>query len=210
MSIPLSLPGQVPIAIAFAMIVLYATLWYRSYSRLSHVPGPRGWGLSVLPWVHLHTKGRHMHDHYDLSARYGPLVRVAPNTVITSDADALRRISAPRSPYRRSMNYYAMRLNPGKDHIFSTRDEKVHDDLRRKMAAGYSGKENLMLEANIDESILDCDLIDRRYLSTAGSIKPMDLARKISFMVMDIISQVSFDAKFHDLRDDNDNHQYIE
>lgn len=193
------------------LALLYGILWFRSYHRLSHIPGPPGWGLSILPWVRLHTKGRHMHDHCALSTQYGPLVRVGPNTLITSDADTLRRISAPRSSHRRSMNYYAMRLNPGKDHIFSTREEKVHDELRRKMAAGYSGKENLTLEEDVDECILElCGLIDTKYLSTAGAIKPMDLARKISFLVMDIISKASFDAKFHDLRDDNDNHRYIE
>ena len=152
-----------------------------------------------------------MDDFALLSGKYGPLVRVGPNTLITSDADTLRRMSAPRSPYRRSLTYYTMRLNPGKDHIFSTLDEATHDDLRKKMSAGYSGKENLTLESDINQSILElCDLIDRKYLTTAGNIRPMDLARKIAYMTVDIISKASFNAKFNDLRDDNDNYRYIE
>ncbi|KAF7188764.1 Cytochrome P450 monooxygenase [Pseudocercospora fuligena] len=188
----------------------YIASWVRSYQRLSHIPGPTGWGLTVIPWVLVHLKPDMMDQYHQLSKKYGPLVRVGPNTVITSDADVIRKMSAVQSPYRRSMNYYAMRLNPGKDHVFSTRDEAVHNNLRKTMTAGYSGKENLSLENDVDESILElCQLIDNRYLSTAGNIKPMDLARKIGFMVLDVVSKVAFDAKFYDLRDDRDNHGYI-
>ncbi|EME84920.1 uncharacterized protein MYCFIDRAFT_41391 [Pseudocercospora fijiensis CIRAD86] len=147
-----------------------------------------------------------MDQYYQLSKRYGPSVRVGPNTVITF----IRKMSAVQSPCRRSMNYYAMRLNPGKDHLFSTRNEVAHNDLRKTMTAHYSGKENLSLENDVDESILElCHLIDNKYSSTAGNIKPMHLARKISFMVLDIISKVAFDAKFYDLTDDRDNHGHI-
>ena len=206
-----SLSGSLLVDFLILFAVVYVASWIRSYRRLSHIPGPRGWGATVLPWVILHTRPDLMDQFCDLSERYGRLVRVAPNTIITSDGEALRRMSAPRSPYRRNMNYYAMRLNPGKDHIFSTRDEAPHDDLRRKMSAGYSGKENLTLERDINKTILElCELIDSKYLSSAGDVKPMDLARKLQYMTMEIISKASFDSNFHDLRDDNDNYKYIE
>jgi len=206
-----SLTGSSLGDIALLFTIVYGISWFRSYRRLSHIPGPPGWGLSVLPWMKLHTRADPMDQISLLSEKYGPLVRVAPNTVITSDPETLRRMSAPRSPYRRSNFYYAMRLNPGKDHIFSTMDEAAHDELRKKMTAGYSGKENLTLEEDINGAILElCDLIDKKYLTADGNIKPMDLARKIQYMTMDIISKASFDSNFHDLRDDNDNYKYIE
>jgi len=37
----------------------------------------------------------------------------------------------------------------------------------------------------------------------------MDFARKVQFFTSDIMSKLSFDAKFHDLRDDRDNFGYI-
>ena len=151
-----------------------------------------------------------MDQYNELSKKYGPLVRVGPNTLITSDADTIRKMSAAQSPYRRSLNYYAMRLNPGKDHVFSTLDEGVDNSVRMMMAAGYSVKEYLTLERDIDEAILElCDLIDRKYISEAGEQRPMDLARKIGYCVLDIISKASFDHKFNDLRDDQDNYGYI-
>lgn len=192
------------------LVATYIASWIRSSQRLSHIPGPTGWGVTVIPWVSLHFKPDLMDQYYQLNKKFGPLVRVGPNTVITSDADTVRRMSAAQSPYRRSLNYYAMRLNPGKDHVFSTMDEATHNDLRKKMSAGYSGKENLTLENDIDSSILElCDLIDRKYVTTPENVRPMDLAAKIEYMVLDIISKASFDYKFHDIRDDNDNFGYI-
>ena len=103
-----------------------------------------------------------------------------------------------------------MRLNPGKDNIFSTRDETRHEELRRKMAAGYSGKENEFLEHDIDTSLMELiNLIERKYISTRGNIVPMDLARKIQFMTSDIMSKISFDYKFRDLETDSDQWGYI-
>jgi hypothetical protein len=103
-----------------------------------------------------------------------------------------------------------MRLNPGQDNIFSTRDEARHDELRRKMAAGYSGKENMTLEQDIDACLLELvGLIERKYLSVGGEIVPMDLARKIQFLMSDIMSKLSFDYKFRDLESDADQWGYI-
>jgi hypothetical protein len=103
-----------------------------------------------------------------------------------------------------------MRLNPGQDNIFSTLGETRHEELRRKMAAGYSGKENVSLEHDVNTCLLELiDLIERKYISTEGKIVPMDLARKISFLTTDIMSKLSFDYKFHDLQTDSDRWGYI-
>lgn len=191
------------------------TLWtIQTYRRLSHIPGPVSWGLSVLPLFRLHQDGEIYHGLSKMTEKYGPLVRIAPNTLLTSDTDVVRRMSAARSPYTRSDWYFAMRLVPGEDNVLSLLNDKEHDERRRKMAAGYAGKENTTLERDLDECILDlCRLIDTRYAigatDEASQSKPMDLARKIQFLTSDIMSKVSFDAKFHDLRDDNDNFGYI-
>ncbi|KIW94459.1 uncharacterized protein Z519_04435 [Cladophialophora bantiana CBS 173.52] len=193
------------------LVVTYISSWLRSWYQLSHIPGPRGWGWSIFPWLKLHTRTDLFDQFCGLTDKYGPLVRVGPQTLICSDSDVMRRLSAPRSPYVRGDWYYAMRLNPGQDNIFSTLDEARHEELRRKMAAGYSGKENTSLEQDVNAALLELiDLVDRKYISTDGTIKPMDLARKVAFFTSDVMSKVAFDAKFHDLRDDKDNFGYIE
>jgi hypothetical protein len=78
------------------------------------------------------------------------------------------------------------------------------------MALGYAGKENVMLERDIDDCVLDLsNLVTSKYLSCGGQVKPMDFSRKIQFFTSDIMSKLSVDAKFYDLRDDADNLGYI-
>jgi cytochrome P450 len=168
------------------------------------------WGLSIFPLFRLHLQGAIYDKFGELNRQHGPLVRIGPKTLLVSDPDVLRRMSAARSPYTRSDWYIAMRLNPGQDNVLAQRNEEKHDDLRRRMVAGYSGKENLTLEKDIDECVLDLvHLIEHKYSNSRGQLIPMDLAQKVQFFTSDVMSKLSFGAKFHDLRDDNDNLGYI-
>ncbi|RMZ78725.1 hypothetical protein DV737_g3781, partial [Chaetothyriales sp. CBS 132003] len=192
------------------LVLAVAIVYVRSYTRLSHIPGPRLWGLSVFPLFQIHLNGGIYEKFGHLHQQYGPLVRVGPNTLLTADPDVLRRMSAVRSPYTRSDWYVALRMNPGQDNVLSVRSEARHDELRRKMGFGYSGKENLTLEQDIDDCVKEMvHLINTKYISGPGKIIPMDLARKIQFFTSDVMSKLSFNSKFHDLRDDNDNLGYI-
>jgi hypothetical protein len=74
---------------AFVLLVsLTATLVYRHYfHRLSHIPGPR-LGISTRAWQIWHyMKGQWHEDILGLHARYGPVVRIAPNAVSMLDAN---------------------------------------------------------------------------------------------------------------------------
>ncbi|KIX07159.1 uncharacterized protein Z518_01812 [Rhinocladiella mackenziei CBS 650.93] len=191
------------------LLICYLVVSFISYRRLSHIPGPRLWGWSILPLFHLHGTGQIYNKFGELATKYGPLVRIGPNYLLASDPEVHRRMAAPRSPYTRSLWYRAARLTPGVDNVLSEIDESRHNELRKRMAAGYSGKENPHLESDIDECILDLmNLINRKYVSADGSVR-MEFARKVQYFTSDIMSKLSFDAKFHDLRDDNDNYGYI-
>ena len=63
---------------------------------------------------------------------------MGPNVLITDDVDVLRHMNAPRSEWRRSEWYSAMAFDPRKDTVFSTRDERLHGELRGKMIAAVS------------------------------------------------------------------------
>jgi len=71
-----------------------------------------------------------------LTTAAGPLVRVGPNELITSDPDVLRKILSIRSAYRRSNWYDALRIDPTHNNVLSERNDEKHNALRAKMAAG--------------------------------------------------------------------------
>ena len=183
----------------------------RSYYRLSHIPGPplaafsRLWLLSGLLGVRNHL------NLHEANQKYGSLARIGPNHLTTSDPELVRRMSAPRSSYRRSSWFEAFRFKPGTDNVLTERQEENHERLRRKMAAGYAGKENPRLENDIDERVRDLiDLIERKYICTEKTPGiQMDLARKIQFFALDVISALAFDQPFGDLIDDEDKFDYV-
>jgi cytochrome P450 len=120
-------------------------------------------------------------------------------------------MSGARSLYTRTKWFNsATRMEPGKDHVFSLLDEDKHTKRRAQMAAGYSGKENLSLESDIDIRIRELiDLIQAKYLSTEAQSKPMDLGRKIQYLTLDVISTIGFGQAFGDVKADADLNDYI-
>ena len=183
----------------------------RSYRRLAHIPGPLLAAFSRL-WLIKSLSGPRNHlDLFETTQKYGALVRIGPNDLLTTDTELIRRMFAPKSPYRRSRWYQATRFKPGADNVLSQTQEEKHDRLRRIMAAGYSGKENPRLESDIDRRLRDLtDLIDRKYICTDKEPgRQMDFGRIAQFFTLDVISTLAFDQSFEDLIFDEDRFSYI-
>ena len=70
-------------------------------------------------------------------ARAGPLVRIGPNELLSTDPDVLRMMSAVRSPYTKGDFYNTGRIVPGVNTVVSERNEAEHKALRAKMAPPY-------------------------------------------------------------------------
>lgn len=80
------------------------------------------------------------------------------------------------------------------------------------MTAGYSGKENPTLEPSIDFHVKELIELVRKYASSttpAKAAKPMDLAAKIPFFTLDVISRVGLGEAFGDLQADEDLRGYL-
>lgn len=208
----MAIPTPYVIAVApLVWVIVTIVRAIRSYRRLSHIPGPPLATVSRL-WILKGVLGTRNHlNLFETSLKYGPLARIAPNRLLTSDPELVRRMYAPRSPYRRGPWYTAFQFKPGVENVFTERREKEHDDLRKKMHAGYAGKENPQLETEIDERIRDLiNLIERKYICTDKEpARLMDFARKVQFFTLDVISGLAFDQNFGNLAADEDKLEYI-
>jgi len=211
----LSLPLPVPVVgLTFLglFVVYYVVSSIIYFVRLRHIPGPALWAWTRIPLIRTHLKGDSYEKFGQLTEKYGSLVRIGPNYVVTSDPEIVRRLNASRSPYTKSNWYIASRFTPGIDNMISNRDDAYHDVLRKKAMPAYSGRENPQLERDVDETVLDLvRLIRDRYLTTDNDqpVK-MELARKAQYFTTDTISLLAFREKFNDLKDDTDHFGYIE
>ncbi|UPX20608.1 uncharacterized protein EKO05_0010836 [Ascochyta rabiei] len=195
--------------IGTSLIAYFVLVWYE-WRRLSHVPGPLWAGFTKLWMVYQSQQRRQPHAFKEANDRYGPLVRVGPNEVITNDPNVLRKVMAVRSEYTRGNFHKAFKFDPTRDNLFSMRDEAAHTKLRAKMAAGYSGKENTSMEGVVDERVASfINLIEDKYLSTAKEFRPVDLGEKTSFFTMDVITDLAFGQPFGNLDTDSDVYDYL-
>ncbi|KAF5007492.1 hypothetical protein FDECE_6180 [Fusarium decemcellulare] len=181
----------------------------RAYRRLAHVPGPRRLALTNLFMASKQAQGLSCQEFYSLMKKYGPLVRIGPNQVITSDPSTIKKMSAARSAYTRTPSYKLLKLDPVQDNILSILDDAHHKALKSKMGPGYSGRENGGFEPSIDKHVASfVNLIETEYLSTADKFRPIDLGTKTSYFTLDVISELGFGASFGFLKENKDLHHF--
>lgn len=122
---------------------------------LSEVPGPslaawtRFWWLRVLHSGKADEELVRLHKEYGMCfcahqvrlttyEAQGPIVRIAPNTVIVSDPETTRKILAVGSKHTRGPWFDSLRLDPDKTTVVSERDPKIHQEFRYVLSAGVS------------------------------------------------------------------------
>ncbi|PKS07210.1 hypothetical protein jhhlp_005812 [Lomentospora prolificans] len=197
-------------AVSFGFVAVHAVLTLRTWSRLRHIKGPRIAGFTNL-WMVKTIMGGNAHlDFQKLADEFGPLVRIGPNELLTGDPELLRRINGARSKYVRSTWYMSMKFDPDQDNVLSQLDDDLHNVLRTKMNPGYSGKEVDALEHKVDRNVKAfISLINDRYLSTPGDIRPFDFGSKAQFFTLDVISDISYSEAFGCLSSDSDTYGYV-
>ncbi|KAH6623362.1 cytochrome P450 [Chaetomium tenue] len=200
-------------ALLAAIAALYAVKSLLRYYRLRQFGGPWGTGFTKIPH-NINVFTGEAHNWYQkVSEEYGPIARVGPNSLITSDPDVWAHVNA-KPGYKRAKWYFeACRFEYQRDHVFSQTDTKLHDERRKQIAPGYSGRENLELESSMSARITELvALIRSKYLSepsTGGRIIPMDLAKKIQYFTLDVISTIGTGQPLGMLRADADVHHYV-
>lgn len=168
--------------ICFPLLYLFfATM--KIWRRLSSFSGPFLSSVSHIPMLRIRLSGQSHLEYASLSNRYGSLVRIGPNDLLSADPDHLRRMSAVRSFYERSNWYKATRLDPYHDMMGSTLNKAAHAVLRSKTIGGYTGKDIPMLEQDIDSQIQALvDLIERDYLTSSDTTEvPVDFGKLSDF-----------------------------
>ncbi|KAK6216228.1 hypothetical protein LQW54_003802 [Pestalotiopsis sp. IQ-011] len=197
-----------PVLVAAAALA-YAAITVRAYLRLRHIPGPFWNGFSELS----HTRAFLSENCYEwytsLSDTYGPFARVGPNTVLTSSGEFWESANA-KPGYRRSQWFYkAARFDWRHDNVFTMVDVDKHDAKRKMMAPGYSGRENLTLEGDIDACVAKLVQLVGSYTEDGGKKGAFDLANKLQFLTLDVIGLVGFGKSFGLLDVDADPDEFV-
>lgn len=137
-----------------ATLVFYEVGWIvycRFFHPFSGIPGPFLASFSRL-WIAASVAGgRAEHQQRELHAKYGYLVRIAPNEVAVSDPSAVKIIYNIKSGYTKSDFYppFAPNISTHGDH-FTQLDEGKHAARRKLVNSVYSMSTILESEQYID------------------------------------------------------------
>lgn len=146
----------------------------------------------------------------ETNENYGSVARIGPNHLVTSDPAIARRILAVGSKWRRGPWFDAIRIDPRVPNIVSERDPHKHNTMRRKMSAGYAGKDIDGLEEVVNERVKEfIDSLEKRALSPLGKTRSFDIARRIQFFTIDTITHVCFGRPMGFVESDTDKHDFI-
>ncbi|KAJ0426711.1 cytochrome P450 [Aspergillus carlsbadensis] len=187
----------IPLPLAFiATLALVAIYLFRSYTRLSHIPGPflASWtNLVRRGWV---TTGKAHLIHTDLHRRYGKVVRAGPNSVFVSDPKAIPLIYRFSEPFQKSEFYDAlMPYVHGKpiDDVFATRSEATHRAMKQPIAAIYSMSNLVSFEPYVQSTIeYFFTRLDELYVRTGETC---DFALWLHLFAADVMGEITFSKR---------------
>lgn len=208
---PLATLREPAIPLLCGLLALYVLRVIMTYAKLMRFRGPAWTGISNWPHSIAMLRGS-CHEFYaQANEKYGPIARVAPRVLITSSPEVWMHVNN-KPGYKRSDWYYnAARIEYRKDNVFSQTDNAKHEYRRKQMAPGYSGRENTDLEFSVDKQLQNLlDLIRAKYVSSCEQAVPMNLAKKVQYFTLDVISSVGLGKAFGMLEADRDVDQYLQ
>jgi len=171
------LSSTLAVVIAGLCFLLLLFREFRSWSRLSHVPGPFSYAISKIPMVRVAASGRLSYHLQELGDKYGteetlvlflcflltdsritgPLIRIGPNEVLYGDIDTFRNVMSSRSSFLKPKWYEGTRFTETHS-IISMSDEEQHRVRKTKLAPGVRFEISLhpTLELLANRLVLRC------------------------------------------------------
>ncbi|KAJ6122548.1 pisatin demethylase, partial [Penicillium capsulatum] len=200
-----SLPFLVTLSIPPICILIYHFILFPLFrSDLRSIPGP---ALAKLTDVYrlllVRTGAAHEH-HIRLHERYGPFVRLGPNTVSVGSPAAIPVIYNTRTRHPKSAFYPVMgNVAHGKvvPTIFSTRDESVHEIMKRPIAQVYA-MTNLKTYEPLVESTESLFFSKLERLADEGA--SFDLGTWLHWFATDVIMEITFGKRLGFLQREED------
>ncbi|KFA70077.1 Atr14 [Stachybotrys chlorohalonatus IBT 40285] len=171
---------------------------------LASFPGPVFWGASRWPSIWRLFKGRLVHDVHALHGQYGHVVRIAPNELAFSSAQAWKDIYG----HKRGNN--SMEEMP-KFHKFYSGISKTPSIVSEPTRDGHRFIRRILSPAFSDKNLRELEPIVQGYISqfidqlrshcedSTGSKVPLDLVSWYNSATFDIVGDLTFGRPFGSL-----------
>ncbi|KAL2264619.1 hypothetical protein VTJ83DRAFT_7129 [Remersonia thermophila] len=168
----------------------------RYYNGLHKYPGP--FLASLTDWwrfIDVHGR-RPERTHIALHKKYGPVVRLGPNTLSFSNPEALKTIYGLNKGFIKS-DFYVVQQSVVKGHslpsLFSTTDNDFHMQFRRCVNAAFAMSALVQYEPFVDNTTrLFLKQTERLYIDNPQAC---DFTRWLQFYAFDVIGEITYSKR---------------
>jgi versicolorin B desaturase len=194
--------GQSSLALLIGGVLAYfaSIAFYNLYFHpLSSYPGPLLWRASSYPWKLALLRGTLHHDLIWLHQTYGDSVRIKPDEISYSNAQAWKDIHA-HVPGRPEFLKDPIRLPLAPNGVMSilVSDTKNHARFRSLFGHAFSDKGLRSQEATL---VQYADLFMQVLREVADTGKPIEMVNYYNLAVFDTIGALAFGESFNSLHD---------
>ncbi|KAI0865170.1 benzoate 4-monooxygenase cytochrome P450 [Xylaria cubensis] len=195
-----------------AFAVVCQALYTRYCSGLHAIPGPVSASVSNI-WKILAVYRNEMpRRNIEVHRKYGPVVRIGPNTVSFSSAEALYTIHGSRQAYPKSDFYKptsALFEGTPLFNLFSIQDIDYHASLKRRVGVLYTKGAVQMLEPKVDDCL---NLFIEKVIAQISHKKSalLDISMWVHFFALDCLGELNVSRKFGFLEAGRDINRMIE
>lgn len=190
---------------AAALWILFCYFTYqRVHGNLHKIPGPWLNSLSSLPRVLSVLSGKSHHHDVDLHMVYGPLVRIAPNSLSLSDPTEIETVYGVSSRFYKSRFFDSIEFEDEGivPDPFTMKDKAMHNRMKRGAANAYPLNALVKLEPLV-EKVVDrlMGILEEACARPGGRC---DLGRYLHHFAMDAVLAITFgdDLRFMENGDD--------
>ncbi|KAL6796474.1 cytochrome P450 [Trichoderma sp. SZMC 28012] len=213
--ISVSLSAFGPIMKSLALLPLLALLLGLGYTfcnviynlflhPLHEYPGPWLWAVSDIPYSLVSKSGNAHKKMLQIHVKYGPVVRVGPNTVFYSHPDASKEIRGHRKG-NRVEHLKDPYLHSGNQSNVIGANRENHIRYRRSLAHGFSHQAMLDQEPIINKYI---DTLLTELKTQCANQEKVDVVRWYNYTTFDIIGDLAFGEPFYCL-EKSDYHPWV-
>ncbi|KAF2152840.1 cytochrome P450 [Myriangium duriaei CBS 260.36] len=171
-------------------------------TRLRSVPGPFLAKFTRLWIVSKVAQGQSHHFYRKLHAKYGPVVRIAPDKVILADVVAASSLYSVGTQFYKSDYYKAFGIemaqsplpdmpNPTILNLFSTRDLDYHRRVKSAIAPAYAIASLKQMEPFVDTC---AELFVEQMRKRSGEV--IDIGSWLQYYAFDVIGMITFSKPF--------------
>ncbi|KAH7038349.1 cytochrome P450 CYP684A2, partial [Microdochium trichocladiopsis] len=162
------------------------------YGPLQRVPGPWYTNLTTMVYIFHTLRGNGPRYVDELHKIYGPVLRLGPDKVDTTEIEGVKKIHRVKADYLKTSFYQG--VPPGKEHMLNTQDRAFHRRHRKLLSAPLS--EN-GLRSKVPQIEAQVRLAIKRMgdeMRTRGAI---DVYQWWMFMTTDVIGELTFGDSFN-------------